>query len=208
MSAMESQITIHQPHDCLLNRFNQAQIKENIKAPRHWPLWGGFTVTGEFPAQRASNAENVSIWWRHHDCPFVTSVGSLNVTVKNHTWPQLESKLSYVEEGGRWKPTHCRPRHRIAIIIPYRDRDNHLRVLLNHLHPFLQRQLLEYRIYVAEQVSHYTIGYTALVANTGTTILGSIFYVKSLQLIWRSGIRRFYLRVPDLQMGCRDLIPW
>ena len=22
---------------------------------------------GEFPAQRASNAENVSIWWRHHD---------------------------------------------------------------------------------------------------------------------------------------------
>ena len=23
--------------------------------------------TGEFPAQMASNAENVSIWWRHHD---------------------------------------------------------------------------------------------------------------------------------------------
>ena len=23
--------------------------------------------TGEFPAQRASNAENVSIWWRHHE---------------------------------------------------------------------------------------------------------------------------------------------
>ena len=25
-----------------------------------------YPVTGEFPAQRASNAENVSIWWRHH----------------------------------------------------------------------------------------------------------------------------------------------
>ena len=24
-------------------------------------------VTGEFPAQRASNAENFSIWWRHHE---------------------------------------------------------------------------------------------------------------------------------------------
>ena len=33
----------------------QAQIKENIKAPRHWHL-----------AQRTSNAENASIWWRHH----------------------------------------------------------------------------------------------------------------------------------------------
>ena len=27
---------------------------------------GNSPVTGEFPAQRASNAENVSIWWRHH----------------------------------------------------------------------------------------------------------------------------------------------
>ena len=44
--------------------FVQAHIKEIIKAPRHWPLWGEFT--GEFPAQRVSDAENVSIWWRHH----------------------------------------------------------------------------------------------------------------------------------------------
>ena len=28
---------------------------------------GHSPVTGEFPAQRASNAENISIWWRHHD---------------------------------------------------------------------------------------------------------------------------------------------
>ena len=46
--------------------FIQTQIKENIKALRHWPLCDEFTGTGEFPAQMASNAENVSIWWRHH----------------------------------------------------------------------------------------------------------------------------------------------
>ena len=40
--------------------------KENIKAPRHWPLWGEPPVTGGFPSQRASYAENVSISWRHH----------------------------------------------------------------------------------------------------------------------------------------------
>ena len=34
--------------------FIRAQIKENIKAPRHWPLCGEFT------------GENVSIRWRHH----------------------------------------------------------------------------------------------------------------------------------------------
>ena len=42
------------------------QFKENTKAPRHWPLCGNSPVTGEFTAQRASNTENVSIWWRHH----------------------------------------------------------------------------------------------------------------------------------------------
>ena len=36
-------VSNHQPHDCLLNRFFKAQIKENIKAPRHLPLWGDFT---------------------------------------------------------------------------------------------------------------------------------------------------------------------
>ena len=25
------------------------------------------TVTGEFPAQKVSDAENVSIWWRHYE---------------------------------------------------------------------------------------------------------------------------------------------
>ena len=59
-------VSNHQPHNCLLNRFFKTQIKENIKDPRHWPLCGEFTGTGEFPAQMASNAENVSIWWRHH----------------------------------------------------------------------------------------------------------------------------------------------
>ena len=46
--------------------FIQTQIKENLKAPRHWLLCGEFTGTGLFPAQRASYAENASIWWRHH----------------------------------------------------------------------------------------------------------------------------------------------
>ena len=45
--------------------FVQVQIKENIKSPRHRSLWGKFTGDRWIPAQRASNAETVSIWWRH-----------------------------------------------------------------------------------------------------------------------------------------------
>ena len=45
----------------------QAKIKENIKAPHHWPLCGESTGAREFPAKMASNAEKVSIWWCQHE---------------------------------------------------------------------------------------------------------------------------------------------
>ena len=60
MSAIASQITG-------VSIVVQTQIKENIRAPRHWPLSREFTGDREFLAQRTSNAENVSIWWRHNE---------------------------------------------------------------------------------------------------------------------------------------------
>ena len=61
-------VSNHQSPDCLFNRLFGHKSNENIKAPRHWPSCGEFTVTGEFPTQRAINEENVSTWWRHHVC--------------------------------------------------------------------------------------------------------------------------------------------
>ena len=55
----------HQPHDCLLNRLFRRRSKKTSKL-RVTGLCAG-NSPGEFPAQMASNAENVSIWWRHHD---------------------------------------------------------------------------------------------------------------------------------------------
>ena len=52
--------------------FFQTQIKENIKAPRHWPLCAEFT----------GDRFRVSIWWRHH-------VLWLNIT---RYWTQYERK--------------------------------------------------------------------------------------------------------------------
>ena len=46
--------------------FLQVQIKEYIKAPVTGRCVWNSPITGEFPAQIASNAENVYIWWRHH----------------------------------------------------------------------------------------------------------------------------------------------
>ena len=59
-------ISNHQPHDCLLNRLFRRRSKETSKARVTGLCAGNSPETGEFPAQMASNAEKVSIWWRHH----------------------------------------------------------------------------------------------------------------------------------------------
>ena len=57
----------HQPHDCLLHiLFRRRWKKTSKRRVTDLCAWNS-PVTGEFPAQRASNAENVSIWWRHHE---------------------------------------------------------------------------------------------------------------------------------------------
>ena len=55
-----------QPHGCLLNYLLRRGSKKTSKLPVTSLCAGNSPGTGEFPAQRASNAENVSIWWRHH----------------------------------------------------------------------------------------------------------------------------------------------
>ena len=51
--------------------FTQPFIEPQIKElPKHCVTGlcaGNSPLTGEFPAHMASNEENVSIWWRHHD---------------------------------------------------------------------------------------------------------------------------------------------
>ena len=59
-------VSIHQPHDCLLKLLYWRISKKTSKLRVTGLCAGNSPVSVEFPAQRASNAENVSIWWRHH----------------------------------------------------------------------------------------------------------------------------------------------
>ena len=55
-----------QPRDCLLNCLFRRRSKKTSNLRVTGLCVGNSPVTGEFLAQRASNAENASIWWRHH----------------------------------------------------------------------------------------------------------------------------------------------
>ncbi|XP_064647716.1 beta-1,4-galactosyltransferase 2-like [Lineus longissimus] len=64
---------------------------------------------------------------------------------------QVERQLTWLQPGGRYKPTNCISRQRVAIVIPYRNRSNHLRVFIKYIHQFLRDQSAHYGIYVVEQ---------------------------------------------------------
>ena len=87
----------HQPHDCLLNCLFRRRTKKTSKLRVPGLCAGNSPVTGEFPAQRTINAENVSIWWRHrvsvpsrnqtHSCTYIVGCTLVNthlITVKLH----------------------------------------------------------------------------------------------------------------------------
>ena len=70
-------VSNHQPHDCWFNRSFMYRSKKTSMLRVTGLCEGNSPVTGEFPAQMASNARNVSIWWRHQ-------TGSACTWIKDH----------------------------------------------------------------------------------------------------------------------------
>ena len=76
-------VSNHQPHDCLLKCLFRRRSKETPKHRVTGLCAGNLPVTCEFSAQRASNAENGPIWWRHHVSPPDTMLILVNSAFRN-----------------------------------------------------------------------------------------------------------------------------
>ena len=87
MSAMASQVT------SLTSVYSTVYSRRRSKKPSKLLVTGlcagNSPVSGKFPAQMVSNAENVSIWWRHHD----QLANRLAGTKKNHFFAKSQSSL-------------------------------------------------------------------------------------------------------------------
>lgn len=86
-------------------------------------------------------------------CPLIPPnlVGPLSVSKSPPELAVIEKTLTEVKPGGKGCPSDCVARHRVAIVIPFRDRPQHLQALLYNLHPMLLRQQVDYQIFVVEQ---------------------------------------------------------
>ncbi|XP_061176514.1 beta-1,4-galactosyltransferase 4-like [Saccostrea echinata] len=86
----------------------------------------------------------------------VTSNTTLKECHYNNNPTLQQFQRTVLRFGGQWKPPHCIPVRHIAIIIPFRDRDEHLCILLKNLIPMLMSQLTEFRFFVIEQTGNGT----------------------------------------------------
>ncbi|XP_068419001.1 beta-1,4-galactosyltransferase 6 isoform X2 [Eschrichtius robustus] len=80
--------------------------------------------------------------------------GFLNVNVSEVSFDEIHhlfSKDLDIEPGGHWRPKDCKPRWKVAVLIPFRNRHEHLPIFFLHLIPMLQKQRLEFAFYVIEQ---------------------------------------------------------
>ncbi|XP_008419198.1 beta-1,4-galactosyltransferase 1 [Poecilia reticulata] len=64
---------------------------------------------------------------------------------------QIKRDNPNILPGGRFRPKDCVALQKVAVIIPFRNRDEHLKFWLYYLHPVLQRQQLDYGVYVINQ---------------------------------------------------------
>ena len=96
-------VSNHQPHDCLLNRLFRRRSKKTSKLRVTRLFVGNSQGTSEFPAQMASNAEYVSIWWRHHVKEICYDVEIYLMTWcawYSMTWHSITSHDLHIGRGG------------------------------------------------------------------------------------------------------------
>ena len=93
-------VSNHRHLDCFLTRFSRCRSKKTSKLSVTGLCEGNSPMTGKFSTQRASNAENVSIWWRHyvpHCYSASTSIEIINqLHIEAYTWLHNSTIVSQI----------------------------------------------------------------------------------------------------------------
>ncbi|XP_076261092.1 beta1,4-N-acetylgalactosaminyltransferase A isoform X1 [Rhynchophorus ferrugineus] len=87
-------------------------------------------------------------------CPDISQYLYGRVQIVKYPVPSvqsLEHRFDWLQPGGHWAPPHCMAEKKVAVVVPFRCRGEHLLLFLQHMHPFLKKQQLDYTIFVVEQ---------------------------------------------------------
>ena len=83
-------------------------------------------------------------------------ISVINITrellLGNTTLEMIKMENPDIKVGGAWEPNGCQSKWRVALIIPIRDREMHLKIFLRNIIPFLKNQKADFQIFAVEQV--------------------------------------------------------
>ncbi|KAK4474955.1 hypothetical protein MN116_002059 [Schistosoma mekongi] len=92
-----------------------------------------------------------SLYIKHNPTKIHNLIDS-NSTLKNTT-DMNDNVIDYTLPN-IWSPVGCSTSLSTAIIIPYRKREQHLRVIIDYMHGFLRHQKIPYTVFVIEQLGN------------------------------------------------------
>lgn len=86
-------------------------------------------------------------------CPLISPnlVGDIPIRMNVPSLEVAEKEFPDVMPGGHFWPKECTSRHRVAILVPYRNRTEHLRIFTYNIHRVLSRQQIDYGVFIIEQ---------------------------------------------------------
>ena len=135
-------MTLKSPASRLFTQpFIRAQIKENIKAPRHWPLCGGFT--GDRWISRTNGQLRgkcfhlmTSSWWclcynltRNKRCKYITAILGHLIHISNMEWDDIVSGFWHQNKGcyacDRSRQKRSRMKHKFERCVKFPLRYTH-----------------------------------------------------------------------------------
>ena len=96
-------VSNHRRLDCLVNLLFRRRSKKTSKLHVTGLCEGNSPVTGGFCTQKASNAENISIWWRHHEYIYQSLMFYQNNVSDIGIWPS--KYIPEISVGCNYSPT-------------------------------------------------------------------------------------------------------
>ncbi|XP_073978981.1 beta-1,4-N-acetylgalactosaminyltransferase bre-4-like isoform X2 [Rhodnius prolixus] len=147
----------------IVNRFRSRAVgamisKEEVSGETS-SSYGGVNTTSQFTTTEPAGRVSCPPTYRNlPDCPLVPPSlnGQINVSLWLKHAEESDDNTMQPHFGGSWSPTDCNSRHSVAIIVPYRNREKQLKLLIKFLPPVLQRQQISYRIFIIEQLGNET----------------------------------------------------
>ena len=214
-------VSNHQPQQCALNRLFRRRSKKISKLRVTGLCAGKSPGTGEFPAQMASNEENVSISWRHHDMWPMISLPLARTSCRTNSRFAGGLRRHVAQVTSFYEDTEykCYYRHNhkcikslyiINMTIPFQWHHNGLDGVSNHQpHHWLPKRLFMRRsnktsklrvtgIYAGNSPGTDDFP-TQISRNAENVSIWWRYHAIEYISIW------FHLRVPDIQMSYSDL---